>query len=328
VGETFASITYTGTGHGYDFINVNGMTVGNITDSSTSSVGYNLIEGTVNRGMVSTAMTGNPNSDLVINTLSGVSNNLSLSYFKAAELDSPTDITVGAGVQINAISGSGNITVTGTLDLNGGPSGAQITIANGGTLKGSGTISGSDITVQSGGVIAPGHSPGCLTTPTFNLNGTYQAEIGGPTACSQYDQVTASSSVVITNGTLQPSLINGFIPTAGQVFTVINNTSANPISGVFTNLPEGSTISASGYDFKLSYVGGDGNDMTLTTIGPSASSSGGGAGSGNSSAPGTPHTGLGALTANPLVAAFTSLAGAGTIAAIARRLRPQASQEQ
>jgi hypothetical protein len=30
--------------------------------------------------------------------------------------------------------------------------------------------------------------------------------------------------------------------TAGTVFTVISNTSANPISGTFANLPDGSTF--------------------------------------------------------------------------------------
>jgi hypothetical protein len=160
-----------------------------------------------------------------------------------------------------------------------------------------------------------------LTTPTFNLNGTYQAEIAGPTACTQYDQVVATSSVVITNGTLQPSIISGFIPTVGQTFTVINNTSANPISGVFTNLPEGSTISADGYDFKLSYVGGDGNDVTLTVIGATPAS-GSGSGANGSQTPGSPNTGLAMIAANPLLTALFSTVTGGMLILIARRLRP------
>jgi hypothetical protein len=49
------------------------------------------------------------------------------------------------------------------------------------------------------------------------------------------------------------------------VFTVISNTSANPISGTFSNLPDGGTItSASGTTYKANYEGGDGNNLTLT----------------------------------------------------------------
>ena len=53
--------------------------------------------------------------------------------------------------------------------------------------------------------------------------------------------------------------------TPGTVFTVINNTSANPISGTFSNLPDGGTITtASGTTYKANYSGGDGNNLTLT----------------------------------------------------------------
>jgi len=52
----------------------------------------------------------------------------------------------------------------------------------------------------------------------------------------------------------------------GTVFTVINNTSATPIAGVFSNLPDGSTFTSNGNSFKVNYEGGDGNDLTLTVV--------------------------------------------------------------
>ncbi|PYI95728.1 MAG: hypothetical protein DMF00_15655 [Verrucomicrobia bacterium] len=54
--------------------------------------------------------------------------------------------------------------------------------------------------------------------------------------------------------------------TAGKVFAVISNTSANPIAGTFANLPEGSTFTVGHNTFQASYEGDDGNDLTLTVL--------------------------------------------------------------
>jgi hypothetical protein len=52
----------------------------------------------------------------------------------------------------------------------------------------------------------------------------------------------------------------------GTVFKVINNTSATPIAGTFSNLPDGSIFTSNGNTYQVSYEGGDGNDLTLTVI--------------------------------------------------------------
>jgi len=54
--------------------------------------------------------------------------------------------------------------------------------------------------------------------------------------------------------------------TTGTVFTVINNTSANPSFGTFSNLSDGSTFISGGNTFKANYEGGNGNDLTLTVV--------------------------------------------------------------
>lgn len=51
----------------------------------------------------------------------------------------------------------------------------------------------------------------------------------------------------------------------GTVYKVVDNASTKPVIGTFANLPEGS-MAANRY--KISYVGGDGNDVTLTDLGP------------------------------------------------------------
>jgi hypothetical protein len=47
---------------------------------------------------------------------------------------------------------------------------------------------------------------------------------------------------------------------------VINNKSANPISGTFSNLSDGAIVTVNGTNFQVSYTGGDGNDLTLTVV--------------------------------------------------------------
>src|SRR6185369_16463983 len=58
----------------------------------------------------------------------------------------------------------------------------------------------------------------------------------------------------------------GFNPPPGQVFTIVEKTSP----GAITNAPfgpEGTITTLNGMPFRLSYVGGDGNDVTLTALG-------------------------------------------------------------
>ena len=47
---------------------------------------------------------------------------------------------------------------------------------------------------------------------------------------------------------------------------VISNTSATPIAGTFSNLPDGAIVNVNGNNLQASYEGGDGNDLTLTVV--------------------------------------------------------------
>jgi hypothetical protein len=46
----------------------------------------------------------------------------------------------------------------------------------------------------------------------------------------------------------------------GTSFVVISNTSGDPISGTFANLPDGGAITADNNTFQANYEGGDSND--------------------------------------------------------------------
>ena len=51
--------------------------------------------------------------------------------------------------------------------------------------------------------------------------------------------------------------------TPGAVYTIINNDSTQPVTGTFAGLPEGAVLNDR---WKISYVGGSGNDVTVTDV--------------------------------------------------------------
>lgn len=173
-------------------------------------------------------------------------------------------------------------------------------VDNGGVLKGTGTVGA--LTVLAGGIVAPGHSPGCLSSGDLTLPGTYQAEIGGTTVCSGYDQLRVTGTVTLTDGTLTTSLYDNFKPAAGQTYTIISNDGSDAVSGTFAGLAQGATFTLETTVFRISYQGGDGNDVVLTVV----------------SGPGTPDSGFALAAAHPAQTLAISAAAALLIVALAR----------
>ena len=122
-----------------------------------------------------------------------------------------------------------------------------------------------------------------VTTVNLSLaDAAGHASVGSFTVTVQ-EQTNAPN--FITAGTV-PLTANGFTPTGftvgavtlgfdpapGQVLTLVNNTSGNPIVGAFTDLPDGGTVLTNhggrSLLFQASYSGGDGNDLTLTLLNP------------------------------------------------------------
>jgi len=174
------------------------------------------------------------------------------------------------------------------------------TVESAATMKGTGTVGA--LTVF--GILAPGHSPGCITTTSdFDLavTSTYQEEIGGTDACTSYDQMKVTGTVTLDGGALQVSRYNDFKPVKGQVYTIIDNDGSDAVIGTFGSLAEGATVTVDGYVLAVSYVGGDGNDVTLTV-----------------KSIGSPDTGFTLLKSNPLMSSAVILVAAGGVAYIAR----------
>ena len=168
------------------------------------------------------------------------------------------DTTVTAGILVVA-NPTGLGTGTGALQVNGG------------TLGGSGIIGGAT-TIGAGAFLAPAAGSRKQTTLTmqsaltFNSDSTYTCTFKAKRNKGRADRVIANgvtingSATVVLNGQTQGQL------TQGLTLTLITNTSANPINGTFSNLPDGGIVTINGNNFQANYEGGNGNDLTLTVV--------------------------------------------------------------
>ena len=102
----------------------------------------------------------------------------------------------------------------------------------------------------------------------IRANRTYNFDLNG----SQGQVLESANGVTIENGArcsfTDSSPSPHFPPPTGSPVTLINNTAATPISGTFSNLADGSTMTAGNHSYQVSYSGGgDGNDLVLTALG-------------------------------------------------------------
>ena len=120
--------------------------------------------------------------------------------------------------------GLGTVQYNNVVNLGGG---AIFPVA--GIIAGSGTIQG-DV-VNSGATVAPGNSPGTLTIQgnyTQEADATLEIELAGLTQGSDYDLLDVSGLATLNGGSLDVTLLDGFNPSEGDVFDVLD---ASAISG-------------------------------------------------------------------------------------------------
>ena len=184
-----------------------------------------------------------------------------------------------------------------TVLLNGSRS--DVYVNEGGAFGGDATVSGLYVS----GVVSPGNSPGKITVlGSFALQntGVYKAEILNK---DHYDQIVARD--VYLNGSLDLTYLAGGVIKKGDTFTIVGNNGTNPVQGTFKDLPEGAEVTVSGATFKISYVGGDGNDVVLTA-------------QNDSKAPKAPNTGGEKLSVN-LIGAIAGVASAAALLFVTKR---------
>jgi len=97
--------------------------------------------------------------------------------------------------------------------------GRGLQVASGGHLGGSGRV-GANVRVA--GVFAPGHSPGYVEIEgdyVQDPGATLEIELAG-TDASEFDRVVVEGSAYLS-GVIQVLLLDGFVPTSGDVFEVL-----------------------------------------------------------------------------------------------------------
>ncbi|HSU53507.1 MAG TPA: hypothetical protein VLT36_05575, partial [Candidatus Dormibacteraeota bacterium] len=141
-----------------------------------------------------------------------------------------------------------------------------------GTLGGTGQLGQVTASGSSAKQLRPGHlGTGILTTSNLVLNATVTniMEINGLTPGIDYDQIVVSNgNVTLGSATLSLSFLGSLTNSFNDTFTLVNVLNpTNTVTGTFSGLPEGSAFTNNSIVYQLSYAGGDGNDVTLTTSG-------------------------------------------------------------
>ena len=166
---------------------------------------------------------------------------------------------------------SGELRVDGTLGDDPSRANAVVT---GGVLSGHGTVVGAIFTSPTlGGVIAPGPGVGMLTSHDLVLGNSHTSvplpvlrlDING-TDAAEHDRLRVTDDFVSLTR-FEFDLTVGYAAQFGDAFTVIDLLA--PGTMIFappSNLPEGATFNSGGYSFRITYIGGTGNDVVLTVV--------------------------------------------------------------
>jgi autotransporter-associated beta strand protein len=188
----------------------------------------------------------------------------------------------GAGTLI--ISGSGNnqgSTVVGAGTVYQiGQDNVPVFVNTSGTLQGSGRIGVLNMTAGQNGTVTPGtqtSSVAVLTTSGISAQSSvgvfsFDLNTSGTIAGTAYDQIAVNGNVNLSGRPVLDVNLN-FAPTArGTSYTIINNDLSDPVVGTFNGQAEGSLVTAldtagNSVSYRISYVGGTGNDVTLTCVG-------------------------------------------------------------
>ncbi|HEV7485834.1 MAG TPA: Ig-like domain repeat protein [Thermoanaerobaculia bacterium] len=187
---------------------------------------------------------------------------------KGALNGSGTITIIGEGAYIKG-TGTFSGTITGPMNVSGSVPNATVN----GRLSGVGTVGNATASSP----FSPGNeSPwktfgfdlaaGVLHTKSLVLNAGARFDLA-PGGTSDQVQVTGTVAV---SGSLTVDILSG-APAVGQAITIIDNDGTDPVIGTFTGIPERTTIPLGGQLIRLSYQGGDGNDVVLSVLADTSS---------------------------------------------------------
>ncbi len=214
--------------------------------------------------------------NLTVNATSTWTGTVSNNWFTAgnwscsAVPNTASDVLIPSGTPFSPVIGAGtaqvhNLTINSgatltnnaTLNMNGGGS-----VTSAGTYTGTGTFTGA-VYSNNGGIVAPGGSPGCMVFGAGYTNGTGTEviEIGGTTACTQYDQLQVTGTATLS-GTLDVQLYLGYTPSCGESYKIMTSTTLVGTFGAY-NFP----ALPAGLNWNIQYNFPNPGDVTLSVFG-------------------------------------------------------------
>ena len=155
----------------------------------------------------------------------------------------------------------------GTLTLNTGSMTAAYTQSAGSLYLSTNGTAG-PATLNAGGFVPGGGGTGLGQTGSLALSPSvvYTQHINS-TNPGLYGHVTVNGTVHLGGAHLTMAGVGGPFP-EGTAFTMIANDGVDPVAGTFDGLPEGSLVQGPlSQLYRISYAGGDGNDVVLTIPG-------------------------------------------------------------
>jgi len=163
-------------------------------------------------------------ANVTIGTLNGAGSIYVESYDTNGNLSVSSGNFSGAisGDEVLEKTGTGTLTLTGANTYSGGTSVLSGTLAVGSA----GALGTSDVAVE-GGILATSGGPSTINVAgnyTQGGTGTLQLGLAG-TAVGQYDTLSVSGAATL-GGALELTSYNGFIPSAGQTFALVNSVGA------------------------------------------------------------------------------------------------------
>lgn len=200
-----------------------------VVEQGTLAIGHNLALGSGTLSLLGGAVRADSGARVVANRFSL---NAPVGTFTGTDDLTLTGDIIGLGHLTK--QGAGKLTLNNPKTYTGGTTVEEGVLAVNGSIPGDVLVSdtatlvvdgaiGGNVTVGSGGVLAPGDSLGEITLGSLTMQegATLRLEIGGLLAGSQHDQVESAGAIAL-DGTLQVSLVEGFMPTVGQAFDLMN----------------------------------------------------------------------------------------------------------
>ena len=232
-----------------------GVTIGSLEGNGSVLLGSNSL--TTGSGHLKTAFSG---------VISG-SGSLILNDSSTLTLQNANTYTGGTTIFLGGLIANNN---TGSAT---GPGPVQV---NKDTLGGQGIIAGPVTIGAATGVNAKAYLEPSVATKgsiltiqsllTFTKQGNFTNRVN--TSNRTADAVVANGIIIQRGARYNLGVVANKQLPIGLVLVVMSNTSGSPISGSFLNFPEGGKITSGRNTYQASYVGGDGNDMTLTVVTP------------------------------------------------------------